>query len=673
MSTPEPEVSGTLAEALANATKLLATDPRAAAEQAAEILKVVPGEPLGRLLLGRAQREGGAAEAGVATLQALCAEHPNWGLAHEELGHALGAAGRGEEAVNALRRAVRLKPELADAWRALGDHLHAQDDRVGADQAYARYLKASNKDPQLLKAGAALVENRIPAAEALLRAHLDQHPTDVAAIRMLAEVAGRLGRYRDAEKLLLRCLELAPGFLPARHNYALALHRQGRWAEARHQVGRLLAVQPNNPAYHNLNAAILSRIGEYEQALAEYEGILKQYPAHPRVWMSYGHTLKTANRLEPGIAAYRESIRLSPGLGEAWWSLANLKTFRFTAEEIATMEAQLARADLTRADRYHFHFALAKAYEDAGEHESAFHHYEAGNRLRREELRYDPEIHTEHRRRSQALFTPEFFRERAGTGVPDPDPIFIVGMPRAGSTLIEQMLSSHSLIEGTMELPDILALAKELGGRRKRADRSQYPEILATLSPEDLRVLGQRYLAQTRIQRKTNKPFFIDKMPNNFAHVGLIHLALPNARIIDARRHPLACCFSNYKQHFASGQNFSYDLVDVGRYYRDYVELMAHMDAVLPGRVHRVLYEHLVEDTEAELRALLRYCNVPYEDACLRFHENDRPVRTASSEQVRQPINRSGLDPWRPFDPWLGPLRDTLGPVLTAYPDVPPL
>jgi Sulfotransferase family len=246
-------------------------------------------------------------------------------------------------------------------------------------------------------------------------------------------------------------------------------------------------------------------------------------------------------------------------------------------------------------------------------------------------------------------------------------------MPRAGSTLIEQMLSSHSLIEGTMELPDILALAKELGGRRKRADRSRYPEILATLSREDLRVLGQRYLAQTRIQRKTNKPFFIDKMPNNFAHVGLIHLALPNARIIDARRHPLACCFSNYKQHFASGQNFSYDLVDVGRYYRDYVELMAHMDAVLPGRVHRVIYEHLVEDTEAELRALLRYCNVPYEDACLRFHENDRPVRTASSEQVRQPINRSGLDPWRPFDPWLGPLRDTLGLVLTAYPEVPPL
>ncbi len=671
MSINSPDPTGSLEVALSHATRLLGTDPRLAAEQAAEILKVIPGEPRGWLLLGRAQRDSGDAAAAAATLQELCAVHPQWGLAHQELGLALGAAGDGAGAIVALQRAVELKPDLGDAWRALGDHLHALDDADGADQAYANYLKATSKDPRLMAAAAALCDKRIAVAETLLREHLTEFPTDVAAIRMLAEVAGRLGRNEAAEKLLERCLELAPSFRPARYNYALVLNRQYKLAEAQAQIEQLLAANPSNPAYNNLYAVIVSRLGEYQKAIQVYEKVLRQYPAYPGVWLSYGHTLKTGGSQDDGIAAYREAIRLAPNLGEAWWSLANLKTFRFTDTEIEAMEAQLLRQDISDEDRFHFHFALGKAFEDAGRYEEAFHHYDHGNRLRRSGLRYDPDETTGHVRRSCALFTPAFFAERSGYGVADADPIFIVGLPRAGSTLLEQILASHSAVEGTMELPDIISIAKELRLRASKGGGDGYPEILASLTAEECHALGQRYLDQTRVQRKTGRPFFIDKMPNNFMHIGLIHLALPNARIIDARRHPLGCCFSMFKQHFARGQNFTYSLEDIGHYYRDYVELMAHFDAVLPGRIYRVFYERMIEDTEGEIRRLLAYCNVPFEQGCLRFFETERAVRTASSEQVRRPIYREGVDQWRHFEPWLAPLREALGEVLDAYPEVP--
>jgi tetratricopeptide (TPR) repeat protein len=524
---------------------------------------------------------------------------------------------------------------------------------------------------RLLEAGAALAAGQIPQAEALLRQHLRELPTDTAAIRMLAEVALRLGRNVDAANLLARCLELAPGFTAARHNYALALHRQGRSAEALAEIERALAAEPGNPGFRNLHAAILGRVGQFERALAVYDEVLAGYPNQPKAWMSYGHALKAAGRQEDSVAAYRKAIGLQPGFGEAWWSLANLKTFRFSAAETAVMEEQLRRTDLSGEDRLHFQFTLGKALEDAGDYAASFAHYAEGNRLRRAQLRYDAADLTDLLHRSRALFTPGFFAARAGGGCPAPDPIFIVGLPRSGSTLLEQILSSHPSVEGTMELPDLLAIAHELGGRKSRSGGSPYPEVLATLPAEQLRALGERYLAGTRIQRRTAAPFFIDKMPNNFAHVGLIQLILPNARIIDARRHPMACCFSNFKQHFARGQPFTYDLAELGRYFRDYVGLMAHWDSVLPGRVHRVFYERLVGDTEAEVRRLLDYCGLPFDEACLRFHENERPVRTASSEQVRQPIYREGVDHWRRFEPWLAPLADALGPVLDCYPDVP--
>ena len=671
--TSGPEPVGTLDVALAHAEQLLADQPRLAVEQATEILAAVPGHPAATLLLGMAHRRLQRVDDALGALEPLAAAHPRWATAQLELGLALGDAGRGGEAVEALRLAVRLQPTLADAWRALGDHLHAMGDTASADQAYANHVRNSTRDPRLMEPALALAEGRIAVAEPLLRNHLKRFPTDVAAIRMLAEIASRIGRYGDAENLLTRCLELAPGFKAARHNYAVVLHRNNKPVAALAQLDLLLAAEPRSPSFRNLRAVVLARLGEYEEAIRLYEQLLQEYPQHAKVWLSHGHALKTAGRQDDSIGAYRRSIELEPRLGEAYWSLANLKTFRFTPADVAAMRTQLDRDDLTVEDRFHFNFSLGKAAEDAQQYAESFEHYAEANRLRKEVVPYDSSAITENVRRARALFTPDFFAARQGQGCAAPDPIFIVGLPRSGSTLVEQILSSHSAIEGTMELPDVIGIVKELSGRTRRSEVSKYPEALASLAADELRGLGERYLEQTRVQRRTGAPFFIDKLPNNWAHVGLIQLMLPNARIIDTRRHPLSCCFSNFKQHFARGQNFTYALDDLGRYYADYVALMAHFDAVLPGRIHRVIYERMVEDTEHEVRRLLDYCGLPFEDACLRFYENDRAVRTASSEQVRQPIFRDAVDQWRNYEAWLQPLRTALGPVLDAYPAAPPL
>jgi predicted Zn-dependent protease len=662
--------------ALSHAARLLDSEPALAAEQADEILRVAPGHPMAQLIAGIAARRLGNAARALSLIEPLAAAQPKAPAVHCELGLAYGDLGRGEDAIAALRHAVALKPDLADAWRALGDHLTATGDTAGADAAYAAQIKASTRDPRLLAPAVALQENDIPRAEALLREHLRQHPTDVAALRMLAEVAARLGRYGDAERLLGRCLELAPSFTAARHNLAVVLTRQNRAVEALAEARQLLDREPRNPGYRALMAAIQSQLGEYADCIRLYEGVLADYPRQPKVWMSYGHGLKTAGRTEEAIVAYRKATGIAPQLGEAWWSLANLKTFRFAPADIETMRRQLARADLAQDDRFHLHFALGKALEDAASYEQSFTHYAEGNRLRHAVIRYDAEQVTGLVRRSRALFTREFFADRAGAGCPARDPVFIVGLPRSGSTLVEQILASHSQVEGTMELPDLPAMVRALTngdarGAAERADRTRYPAVLAGLPRERLRELGEEFLERTRIQRKTAAPLFIDKLPNNWQHVGLIHLMLPNARIVDARRHPLSCGFSVFKQHFARGQNFSFDLEDIGRYYRDYVELMAHFDAVLPGRVHRVHYEAMVADTEHEVRRLLDYCGLPFEDGCLRFHENERAVRTPSAEQVRQPIYTDALEQWRHYEPWLGPLREALGPALAAYPAAP--
>ncbi len=665
------EPSGSLATALAHALRLLETRPALAERQAEEILLVVPDNPEAVLMLGLAQRINGKLAGSRATLEKLAASSPFWADAHYQLGSTLAALDLSEEAERALRRATELKPQMSDAWRALGDLATVAGDSDAADRHYAQQIKTSVSNPTLVEAAAALLDNRLAIAERVLKNFLKHFPTDVAAIRMLAEVAARIGRFADAEALLRRCLELAPSFTPARHNYALALLRQGKVAESLAQVDLLLRSDPHDPGYRNLKAAVLGQLGDYTETIAAYEGVLRDYPNQPKVWMSYGHALKTAGRQADGIAAYRRSIEQMPELGEAYWSLANLKTFRFTDDDLAAMRTQLARPDLGPGDRLHFHFALGKALEDAGDYAGSFAHYADGNRIRKAQMGYDADDTTERVRRAKALFTSEFLGAHAGSGCPAPDPIFVVGLPRSGSTLIEQILSSHSAVEGTMELPDLSGIALRLADRRGRNDPTRYPECLGEMDADQLKALGEEYLARTRIQRRTDRPFFIDKMPHNFFHIGMLRLILPNAKIVDARRHPLGACFSGFKQHFARGQPFSYGLEDLGRYYKDYVDLMDHFDRVAPGAVHRIHYEAMVENTEAEVCRLLDYLGLPFEEACLRFHENDRAVRTASSEQVRQPIFREGVDQWRHYEPWLGPLKAALGETATHSPDPP--
>jgi tetratricopeptide (TPR) repeat protein len=511
--------------------------------------------------------------------------------------------------------------------------------------------------PRLFEAALALNENRLDVAERLLKPHLKDDPFDVAAIRMLAELAARIGRWRDAEHLLRRAVELAPHWPTAKANLALVLGRTGRPAEAMELLDDVFAAEPDQIGHWNLKAATLGRLGDFDEAIRLYEDVLAKTPEQPRVWLSYGHMLKTVGRQPEGIAAYRKAIELSPALGEAWWSLANLKTVSFDESDIAAMEQILATSSLGDEDRLHLDFALGKAKHDAGQTDEAFGHYARANALRLKIHPYRPEDVTRAVNRTIAAFTPAAIDERAG-GCPSPDPIFIVGLPRSGSTLIEQILASHSLVEGTSELPDIPALARETG---------KYPAGLLSLSEAERRRLGEEYLKRSAVQRRTGRPHFVDKLPNNWLFVPFILLILPNAKIVDARRHPLACCLSNFRQHFARGQAFTYDLEHLGRYYSDYVRLMTHVDAIFPGRVHRVIYERMVQDTEAEVRALLDHCGLPFEPECLEFHKTERAVRTASSEQVRRPIYTDATEEWRPYEHHLKPLKAALGPALEIY------
>ena len=650
--------AGSLAGAIEQASALLASDPSGAARRAEAILRIVPADPRAALILASARRRLGDARGARALLEPLAKAYPGAALTAYELGLALAAQGETEPALAALRRAVALKPDLAEAWQALGDQLFAQGDPVGAEAAFAQHLRASVRDPALKTAADHLFHGRLEAAEQNLAARLSAQPDDAVALHMLAEARLRRGRDGEAEVLLARAVEIDPSFDGARFDYANVLFRRQKGAEAMAQLEPLLRGQPNNPAYRNLMAACLALTGEYEQAIAGYRALLTTFEGQPRIWLNLGHALRTVRQPEEAAAAYKRAIELAPGLGEAYWSLANLKVASFTPDEEGAMSGQLQRTDLARDDRLHLHFALGKALEDRGQAQEAFSHYAAGARLRREDEAYESEATTAFTRRSMRLFTKAFFADRASAGSSSDAPIFIVGLPRSGSTLVEQILASHSAVEGTMELPDIGYLAGSLKG---------YPQSLTALDPAALTALGEAYIERTASHRKLGRPHFIDKMPNNFQHIGFIHLILPEARVIDVRRHPMGAGLSAFKQLFARGQAFSYDLGDLGRYYRDYVALMAHFDQVLPGRVHRVIYEDLVEDTEGVVRRLLDHCGLPFEPACLEFHRNDRPVRTVSSEQVRQPIFRQGLDQWRSYGARLAPLKAALGPALETW------
>jgi len=498
---------------------------------------------------------------------------------------------------------------------------------------------------------------------------LKGHPTDVSGLFLKAEIATRNGHYAEAEPLLARCVELDPEFNAARFHFANAMLETGKPQCALAQADELLKREPRNPVFLALKAMALELLDEYAASTSLWQEVV-QTSAPPDCWVRYAHALRGLGRRDESIAAYRKALELDPSFGRAYWGLANLKMFRFSEANIAQMEAQIARSELPPENRTPLLFSLGKAYADLKLYEKSFSSYARGNAIHRLGITHDPEIMTAYVARCRRIFTTEFFHARAGRGSDNRAPIFLVGMLRSGSTLVEQILASHSHIEGTRELFNLAAISRHIQTEISSGE-ANYPAVLEKIDGPTLKRFGEQYLETVRVHRKLGRPFFTDKMGSNFAHLGLLNLILPNAKIIDVRRHPLACCFSNFTQLFANGQNNTYRLADIGQLYRDYVALMAHFDRVLPGRVHRVFYEQLVANPEAEIRRLLDYLELPFEQGCLEFYKNDRAVSTISSEQVRSPLYKEALEHWRHYESWLGPLKSALGPVLDAYPDVP--
>ena len=602
----------------------------------------------------------------LATIARLIALDPGYGRAYQERGHALRALGRTDEALAAYQNAVAYNTGLLASWRMLAQ-LHAEAGRTEAAEfaeAQCHYLESL--PPELQAVVSLIHERRLGLAERQVRAFLQVHGHHTEAMRLLADIGIRYNSFDDAEFLLESCLVLEPANTNAHFDYVNLLHKRQKFGAALEQAAELRSKAPGKPQFDLLYANQALAVGQFDEALEIYRHELAQTPENPTLHLSVGHALKTVGKQGEAIEAYRDAYRVRPEFGDAYWSLANLKTYRFEDSEIEQMRSFEQQDTAQLVDRYHLCFALGKALEDRGDYAESFAYYERGNRLKRDEVGYDwrritKEIDLQIEHCGAALF--DRFKS---SGAAAPDPIFILGLPRAGSTLLEQILSSHSQVEGTLELPNILALAHRIDGQRRVGEEANYPGNLIDLDPAKLAEFGEAYIADTRIHRQTGTPFFIDKMPNNFRHIGLIHLILPNAKIIDARRGAMGCCFSGFKQLFAEGQEFTYGLEEVGHYYRDYVGLMDHWNQVLPGKVLRMNYEQVVEDLESQVRCMLDFLGLPFEEACLNFHETERAVRTASSEQVRQPIFRTGVDQWEKFSDYLGPLRSVLGPELAS-------
>jgi tetratricopeptide (TPR) repeat protein len=651
--------------ALRDAQKAIQSGDFAAARQITDAL--LAGEPTHKDALYMAavcaRYDGRSADA-LAHLDALKSVSPDFGRAYQEEGHLKRKLGDLSGAIGAYERATRYNPALVASWSALAD-LHLQAGHANAAtnaRAQADRMRALPRELQAVTNH--IHEGRVFRAEEIARAFLQKHPTHVEGMRLLADIGSRLGVQEDAEFLLESAVELDPDNVQLRLDYIQALRKRQKFADALEQAGVLMARDPDNPLFQSHFAIESMQAGDYETALDQFERVLQKIPDDPATLVSRGHALKTYGRTEEAISSYKAATNVAPGQGDAWYGLANLKTYTFGDEELARMQAQFAALDIDHMSRIHIAFALGKAHEDRGDHDAAFLAYAQGNALKHQTVRYTTEqMHAEFDAQ-KAICTADLFESQGGKGCPSPDPIFILGLPRAGSTLIEQILASHPDVDGTLELPNILSLAHRLRGRKQLTDRERYPRILHELPAEELSALGEEYIETTRIHRQ-GAAFFTDKMPNNFRHVGLIHLILPNAKIIDARRDPMDCCWSGFKQLFAEGQEFTYSLDDIGNYYRGYVDLMAHWDAVLPeGRILRVQHEEVLEDLEGQVQRILDYCGLPFDQACVDFHKTDRAVRTASSEQVRRPINKSGVEQWRPYEAHLDPLKAALGPDL---------
>jgi len=601
------------------------------------------------------------------TLTILAQQHPRFSRVHEERGHWFAVQRQAAPAIDAFRTAVTLNHALPSSWHMLAGLYRLTGQPQQAAEAAEQLATLRNIPPEVVTATSLFLDGDIDEAEALIRAFLLRVGNEIEAMRLLARIGLARKVYDDAELLLAAVLALAPDYSLARAEYAEVLIEQLKYVEARHALEQLLKEDPRNSLYYrSLYATTMVGLGEHAEAVNLYRQLIEQTPNDPDLHLSLAHALKTLGRRDESIATYRQAAALRADFGDAYWSLANLKTYRFTDQELDRLRAVQDLPDMAPVDRYHFHFALGKALEDRGEYAESFAWYARGNAQKRAESRYRPEIIENNTRQQIEICTSEFFAARRDWGDPAPDPIFIVGLPRSGSTLVEQILASHSAVEGTQELSLVQQIVAGLRGREPDLDNPHYPRVLSQLRADDFRQRAQQYLAGAQAYR-AGKPFFIDKMPNNFRHLGLIRVMLPNAKIIDARREPLACCFSNLKQLFARGQEFTYSIDDIARYYRTYLELMRHWQTVLPGRVLKIQHEDLVDDLEGNVRRILDFCGLDFEPRCIEFHKTARSVRTASSEQVRQPIYREGLDQWKHFEPWLEPLKVALGDALTRY------
>ena len=639
-------------------------DSEAACQLAAEARDIAGDDSRFVLMHGVALRRNGQHKAAEPLLRQILVEADSLVLAHHELGLALKGQGKLSEAIISLETAVRLQPNLRTAWRDLYELRASEGDDFAAADAYRRSLGSQQGlDPLLTQVLDLMQAGRLGVAEGICREYLKRRPHDVDAIRLLAEIGITLGMLDEAIVLLERCLELAPNFTIAQANYATALARRQRFDEALDRTGRLQIEQPDNLSHKVQHASILAMAGRFEQAHEKFEEVLTFIPDNARILTSYGHSLRYGGRGEDAAAAYQRAIAAEPDAGEAYWSLANLKTFKFADAQLDGMRQRYAAMEKLSADRYHLAFALGKALEDKGEFAESFAAYADGNTIKNTFSSYTTE-RTSGEVDSMIEHCPDGFLEQGGHS--SNEPIFILGLPRAGSTLLEQILASHSLVEATAELPLISQIAGELGGGRRRSEQNIYPQCLTAMSQDQRQALGQRYLDGASTYR-SGKPFFIDKMPNNWVHIGLIKTILPNATIIDARRHPMAACFANFKQLFARGQEFTYGLEEIGHYYADYMRLMDHWHSVLPQGLMTVQYETVVEDLETQVRTLLEHCNLPFEEQCLRYYEKDRAVRTASSEQVRQPIYRDALSVWQRYEAHLDPLKAVFDERGVAY------
>lgn len=608
-------------------------------------------------LLAVAQRYAKTYSQALISINALLKLDETHSRANQEQGYIQLALHQPAQALFSFEKAVKLNPSLVASWQELIELYREAKQVNNLQKAATQLAKLKELPPALLAVTELMHEGKLLKAEQICRHFLQNNKRNIKGMCLLAEIGMELKVYDDAEFLLASALELDPSHIHARSQYLNLLIRLGKYKTADHQVNYLLSKQPDNLSFKVAKASVLNGLGRVEQSIALFEEVITQDNKTPGFQLQLGHALKAKGDIEKAVVAYQKAYQLNPSYGDAFWSLANTKTYRFSDEEIAQMQTQRNSESLALTDKIQLHFATGKAFEDRKEYQQAFQAYQQGNELQHAHNGFDINKIEQQVAQQIKYCTSELFETRGDFGLKVPDPIFIVGLPRSGSTLLEQILASHSQVDGTMELHNILGLASRLRGRNN--NQNQYPKNLNEINSDYFKRFGQQFIDETRDYREQS-PLFIDKMPNNFLHIGLIRLILPNAKVIDARRSPMACCFSGFKQLFAQGQDFSYDLEDIGRYYQAYLKLMAHWQQVLPDFVLTVNHEDVVDDLEKQVRRILDFCGLEFEQSCLDFHKTKRNIKTPSSEQVRQPIYKSATEQWQHFEDYLTPLKKVL-------------